>query len=421
MRLSGRNNMERWRKLGISFSPATLALLAALNATPPARAQTYNVLHTFTGTPDGANPHASLIGDSSGNLYGTAFYGGAAGDGVVYTLDSAGNETVLYSFTGVKGGANPQAALLRDSSGNLYGTTVYGGAGGGCSCDGFLCGCGTVFKLDTAGTEAVVNTFDNSATAYEGEHPNSGLIWDPALGLCGATPIGGGFQGGIVYTLGATANSLNVLYSFHPATGKAINAGQIRDSAGNLYGTTTEGGEGGTSGPCKGQSGCGVVFKLDSAGNETDLYHFSGPDGEHPNAAVLLYSANILYGTTSDGGDSGYGVVFMLDIAAGTETILHSFTGGADGANPYASLIRDPAGNVYGTTVNGGASGKGVVFMVDASGKETTLYSFTGGTDGANPYAGLLRDSKGRLYGTTYGGGSTACSGGCGVVFRLIP
>lgn len=136
---------------------------------------------------------------------------------------------------------------------------------------------------------------------------------------------------------------------------------------------------------------------------------------------MLLYSANVLYGTTSDGGASGYGVVFMLDVAAGTETVLHSFTGGADGANPYAGLIRDPAGNVYGTTVNGGASGKGVVFRVDTSGNETTLYSFTGGADGANPYAGLLRDSKGRLYGTTYGGGSTACSGGCGVVFQLIP
>ena len=152
--------------------------------------------------------------------------------------------------------------------------------------------------------------------------------------------------------------------------------GLIRDSKGNLYGTTNGGGA----------SGAGVVFKVDTSGNETVLYSFTGgADGGYPLAGVIRDSAGNLYGTTNGGGASGAGVVFKVD-TSGNETVLYSFTGGADGGFPlWVVLARDSAGNLYGTTAGGGASGAGVVFKVDTSGNETVLYSFTGGADGGNP------------------------------------
>src|ERR1035441_4343728 len=188
-------------------------------------------------------------------------------------------------------------------------------------------------------------------------------------------------------------------------------AGVIRDSAGNLYGITFSGGT----------AGAGVVYKLDAAGRQTVLYSFTGgADGANPNAGVIGDPEGDLYGTTPYGGTanqacpSGCGVVYKLD-TTGRQTVLYSFTGGADGANPNAGVIRDPAGNLYGTTSDGGTGRAGVVFKLDAAGQETVLYSFTDGADGGNPYAGLIRDSAGSLYGTAYHSGTT----GWGVVFKL--
>src|ERR1022692_4527375 len=325
VRLSDRTRLVRWPELGIALVPVGLALVAGLNGTPPAQAQTYSVLHTFAGA-DGANPSAGLIGDPAGNLYGTTYYGGGGNCGnqignggviilpcgVVFKLDPAGNVTVLHAFSESDGG-NPNGGLLRDSAGNLYGTTVNGGAGRGCSY-----GCGAVFKLDTAGNETLLHSFTGTPNDGGGAFPNSGLIWDPALGLCGTASVGGAYQDVLVFTLDPAANGFSVLYTFMGSDGKLDwrqpNAGLIQDPAGNLYGTTYEGG----STACS--LGCGVVFELDSAGNETVLHSFSGPDGEHPRGSLLLYSASSIYGTTSDGG-TGYGVVFMLD-QTGTETVL---------------------------------------------------------------------------------------------------
>jgi uncharacterized repeat protein (TIGR03803 family) len=250
-----------------------------------ARAQTYSVLYSFKGSPDGAVPVAELVGDSAGNLYGTTAFGGAyLYYGTVFKLDAAGNETVLYSFKGYPDdGWDPHAGLVRDSAGNRYGTTYSGGA----------YRWGTVFKLDAAGNETVLYSFKGT--------PDGGF------------PI----------------------------------AGLVRDSAGKLYGTTFYGGS------CWYSDGCGTVFKLDAAGNERVLHSFHGePDGRYPDAGLVRDHAGNLYGTTEQGGASSVGTVFKLDMA-GNETVLYSFRDSPDGALPHAGLVRDHAGNLYGTMLRG--------------------------------------------------------------------
>jgi uncharacterized repeat protein (TIGR03803 family) len=157
------------------------------------------------------------------------------------------------------------------------------------------------------------------------------------------------------------------------------------------------------------------------------LYNFTGArDGAYPRAGLFRDDTGDLYGTTYYGGalsclyGMGCGTVFKLD-TTGAETILYRFKGTPDGAFPFARLFRDAAGNLYGTTYSGGGSNLGTVFKLDATGKRTVLHSFTGAPDGANPYAGLIRDAAGNLYGTTGFGGDLACLGGCGVVFELSP
>jgi uncharacterized repeat protein (TIGR03803 family) len=356
------------------------------------------VLYSFTGGADGSGPYAGVIRDSAGNLYGTTGYGGTAGKGVAYKLDTAGQETVLYSFTGGADGANPYyGSVVRDSAGNLYGTTFYGGAANA----------GVVYMLDTAGHETVLYSFTGGA---DGGKPSAGVIRDSAGNLYGTTFNGGTANAGVVYKLD-TAGEETVLYSFAGgADGGQPYAGVIRDSAGNLYGTTFNGGN---TIHCGG--GCGVVYKLDTAGQETVLHSFAWADGSQPKAGVIRDSAGNLYGTTSSGGAAYMGVVYKLD-TAGQETVLHSFTwGGADGVAPFAGVIRDAAGNVYGTTPSGGPPNAGVVFKLDASGHETVLYSFTAAAGGSQPISGVIRDSAGNLYGTTFYGGPA----NAGVVYKL--
>ena len=349
------------------------------------------VLYSFTGGADGGDPYAGVIRDSAGDLYGTTFGGGAAGAGVVYKLDPADHETVLYSFTGGADGGNPYAGVIPDSAGNLYGTT-YGGAAGA----------GVVFKVNTASQETVLSSFTGGA---DGGNPYAGVIPDSAGNLYGTT-YGGAAGAGVVFKVN-TASQETVLSSFTGgADGGNPYAGVIPDSAGNLYGTTYGG-----------AAGAGVVFKVNTASQETVLYSFTGgADGWAPNAGVISDSAGNLYGTTVNGGTAGRGVVYKLD-TAGQETVLYSFRGGADGAFPFAGVIRDSAGNLYGTTYVGGTRDWGVVYKLDTAGQETVLYRFTGGADGGNPWAGVIRDSAGNLYGTTAGGGKR----GGGVVFKLKP
>lgn len=360
------------------------------------------VLPCFPGAPGGTNPRAGVIRDAAGNLYGTTHFGGRVNAGVVYKLDAAGRETVLYSFNGGADGRNPSAGVIADGAGNLYGTTALGGT----------VGYGVVYKLDTAGHEAVLYSFTGRA---DGGYPWGGVIRDSAGNLYGTTSKGGTGSAGVVFKLDSSGQE-TVLYSFTGgADGGYPTAGVIRDSAGNLYGTTTYGG-----------TGWGVVYKADAAGHETVLYTFMGlADGGYPEAGVIRDSAGNLYGTTVSGGTDENGVVYKLDVA-GQETVLHAFTG-ADGRKPYASVILDAAGNLYGTTQLGGtgagANGYGVVYRIDTAGHETVLHSFTGRTDGGWPFAGVIRDSTGNLYGTTYIGGKTISGlvAFWGVVFQIKP
>ena len=400
-------------KLGAVVRTAAV-ILVTLSLVRFASAQSkFKVLYAFTGGADGSNPLAGLVRDSAGNLYGTTEFGGnhfCPGDtcGVVFKLapkgDGTWTESVLYAFTGSPDGTAPEAGLIIDQTGNLYGTTAFGG---NYSCGGLGLGCGTVFKIDQTGIFTVLHTFSGGT---DGASPYAGVIRDTAGNLYGTTYLGGGLNAGTVFKLDKDGNE-TVLHAFTIRGGGGggyyPQAGLIQDAAGNLYGTTNVGGP----------AYWGTVFKLNNRGKLSVLFSFtSGADGGASYAGLIRDAAGNLYGTTYVGGVSGWGTVFKLD-KVGNETVLHSFAGGADGQYPHAGLLRDNAGNLYGTTLYGGTSNRGTIFKLDAGGNETVLYNFTGGADGSYPQAGLIRDSAGNLYGTTsYGGVS-----GAGTVFKLAP
>jgi uncharacterized repeat protein (TIGR03803 family) len=377
---------------------AMVVVLYIIFAALSAHAQVLTVLYSFQGGTDGEFPAARLSRDAAGNLYGTTSDGGASGSGTVFRLDTNGVESVLYSFTGSPDGSAPLAGLGLDAMGNLYGTTANGGASH----------TGTVFKLDITGKETVLHSFAGAPT--DGSKPLAGLIRDKAGNLYGTTAFTGPFFNGTVYKLDTTGKEI-LLYSFlGEPDGCLPAAGLVRDEAGNLYGTTEYGGA----------FNNGTVFKLDAAGNETVLHSFAGgQDGYTPAAGLVPDEAGNLYGTTEGGGAFGvFGTVFKLD-ATGNLTVLHSFGGApTDGEFPLAGLIRDKAGNLYGTTEVGGAFNNGTVFKVDSTGKETVLHSFAGSpSDGGFPQGGLILDKAGNLYGTTGKGGAS----NLGTIFKLSP
>jgi len=403
-----------------------VVLLPVAVTTPPVQAQTFSVIHTFINDGlDGEVPSAGLIRDGMGNLYGTASAGGANpcfGDGtcgVVFKLDSAGNETVLHSFR-ISDGSTPIAGLVRDGVGNLYGAAYFG------AIDGGLCvfGCGTIFKLGASGKGTVLHAF----TGYpsDGDGPAGDLLRDAAGNLYGTTAYGGENDYGTIFKVDSAGRE-TVLYSFtgYGNDGARPLSGLVRDKAGTLYGTTYTGGT----------YGAGTIFKLDTGGTETVLYTFTdGADGQAPYGQLIRDEAGNLYGTAWGGGlagcaQYGCGTVFKLDVA-GNFTVLHTFVGPTEGGSPYGGLLRDAAGNFYGTTEYGGSAacpeyGCGSVYKLDHAGNLTVLHMFTGGADGAQPMSALVRDPAGNLYGTaTYGGRNTFCGGftpGCGVVFKLAP
>jgi uncharacterized repeat protein (TIGR03803 family) len=307
------------------------------------------VLHSFSQTDgDGAFPwYGTLARDSSGNLYGTTITGGIAGElccGTVFKITASGSETVLYRFAGINGDGFPQYGAVRDPSGNLYGMTQNGGPDNA----------GTVFKVDPTGKKTVLYSFAGST---DGAYPMAGVAFDAKGNLYGTTSGGGlySFGGyGTVFKLDPTGKE-TVLYTFMGANdASSPEAGVIRDSHGNLYGTTYLGGT----------DGAGTVFKVDPQGHETVLHNFAGGnDGWLPIGASLVRdSAGNLYGTTPQGGSNDFGVVFKID-TKGNETVLHTFSGN-DGKIPYGTLFLDRAGNLYGTTYEGGAYGGGVVFKI---------------------------------------------------------
>ena len=320
----------------------------------------------------------------------------------------AQNFATLDTFVGSGGGAWPYAGLIQATDGNLYGTTT---AGGSAAC---TFGCGTVFRITAAGALTVLYSFD--APDYG---PSSGLIQATDGNFYGTTAWGGGstncyeYNGcGTVYEITAEG-ALTTLYSFTESAGPLSGVIQARD--GNFYGTTYYGGP---SSNC--YLGCGTIFSLTAVGTLTTLYSFSGTDGVGPGVLIQARDGN-LYGTTLDGGAYNGGTVFKLS-AAGTLTTLHSFcsqTNCGDGQLP-ATLIQGTDGNLYGTTLAGGANGYGTIFKLTVPGTLTTAYSFCAQkfcSDGNEP-TGLMQASDGNLYGTTNQGGRSINGGG--TIFEII-
>jgi len=365
----------------------------------PATAQTYNVLLSFAGgATDGQNPHGGLIRDAAGNLYGTTAFGGFSSAGTVFKIDAHGTETVLYNFTGGADGYQPLGILARDGAGNLYGTTQYGGTAKA----------GVIFKVDNLGNETVLYSFSGGS---DGKYPMAGLIGDAAGNIYGTTEYGGVSGSGTVFKLDRTRR-LTVLHSFTGGSsdGQTPTGGLLRDSSGNLYGTTQYGGA----------SSHGTVFKIDATGHFTILHSFTWNDGGNPASGVIRDSAGNFYGTTQYGG-TGLGVIFKLDAGTNLEHVLHSFTGSTDGSVPTGDLLRDSAGNFYGTTSRGGAISCGTVFKLDNTNHESIVHYFNNfPTDGCTPYGSLVLDAAGNLYGTTYYGSSTGYDN-MGIVFKVHP
>ncbi|HUA15530.1 MAG TPA: choice-of-anchor tandem repeat GloVer-containing protein [Verrucomicrobiae bacterium] len=387
-------------RIAVAVAATAVTMFAAAG---PAQAQTFTLLYSFEGTGSGgASPLGPLVRNSQGDLLGTTAAGGDAGYGVFFKL-SGGKERVLHSFQG-SDGSGPSGLVVRDPAGNFYGTTAAGGASSS----------GTAYELDEAGILTTLYDFRN----YQG--PAGGVIRDADGNLYGATDNGGGTacECGLVYKLSAT-NTFSVLHRFAGGTDGARPFSELyRDSLGNLYGTTVNGGDTACT------NGCGVVFKITTAGAEKIMHRFAGPpdDGANPYAGLIRDKAGNFYGTTSAGGSANQGTIFKID-ASGNEAVLYSFQGGSDGAQPTARLVFDSAGNLYGTTYAGGggearycSSGCGTVFKLDQVGRETILHAFSGlflaPYDGQWPRAGLTLGQDGNLYGTT---------SYYGTVFRIIP
>ncbi len=425
---------------GINFRVVTIALTLTLFALiavmpPPAQSQTFEVLYNFRPGPSGYGPEAGVTVDQAGNLYGTATYGGnsggdcrSAGCGTVFKLIHRGSGwtfSPLYTFQGGDDGGNPTARVIIGPNGTLYGTT---------SVDA-----GTVFNVRPPATvckavlcpwtETVLHSFTGSP---DGATPGFGeLVFDHAGNLYGTTIGGGGSDPlGTVFELMPSGSGWTetVIFDFIGSRGVFPDNRVVLDQAGNLYGTTHEGGE----------AGFGNVYELTPSGSgwvESVLYNFQGgSDGGAPYGGVVLDQAGNVYGTTTFyGGPGNLGTVFELAPPGQWNfTLLHGFGCSPCGGGPYDSLTLDAAGNLYGTTYGDGAYTSGSVFKLTPSGGGwiyTSLHDFCGGgppcTDGAYPYGGVVLDSSGNLYGTASGGGTgSGCVGGgyaCGVVWKITP
>lgn len=408
--------------LTISVAAALLIGCSERGAMPQVSALTvrttstnYKVLYSFGGSPDGADPLASLI-NAGGVLYGTTAEGGSYSGcgsyrecGTVFSITRGGGEKVLYSFGGSPDGGAPLAGLI-DVGGTFYGTTQFGGPYNACdSYYRYPVGCGTVFSITQSGTEKVLHSFGNGNDGFE---PAASLI-DLHGRLYGTTGAGGpyspGYFSGTVFSITMSGKE-KMLYNFGFGLDGAHPRAVLIDVKGTLYGTTAAGGT----------HGGGTVFSITPRGKEKVLHNFGGgTDGAKP-VAGLIDVKGTLYGTTSGGGGGNYGTVFSIT-PSGTEEVLYRFNGGADGAGPAASLIK-VKGALYGTTESGGAyscsypAGCGTVFRITPKGALTVLHSFGGGTDGERPVASLV-NVAGTLYGTTSDGGTS----GRGTVFALTP
>jgi uncharacterized repeat protein (TIGR03803 family) len=406
-----------------------LVCTLAIVAMHPAFAQTFTVIHVFTGAGDGSNPAGGLTVAGSGALYGTSSSGGNNGYGVIFKLVQRGSGWVLsplYEFAAASDGRNPYGGVVIGPNGALYGTTAQGGSAQR----------GTVFALRpplrpcTAAqcywNETILHSFtgspDGSNPAYEN------LTSDQAGTIYGTTHSGGTSNDGVVFQLAQSGGQWTeaILHSFGDNDGALPEAGVIFDAAGNLYGTTLRGGTGGNC-----QGGCGIAYQLSPANGswtEHTLVNFDPElSGANPFSTLSADQSGNLFGTTSIGGGRGGGTVFELTPSDGSFSLSVPFGFGINPAcNPHSGVTMDPAGNLYGVCYSGGAHGAGMVFKLTNSNMGwmlTALHDF-GGSDGSNPWGPVVLDASGNVYGTAYQGGNTggACGGfGCGVVWEITP
>lgn len=411
---AGRFAIGRRTTFLLLASLGTFLLLAL--ASQPALTQTYNVIYNFPGDTGGATSYAGPTLDQFGNLYGSTNLGGATGNGSVYRLTNNGSSwvyTTLYSFFGTPDGSGPafgSVAIGPDS--RLYGTTEGGGV------------FGTVWSVQPAATtcssfsclwkDTVLHRF---GSGQDGSQPIGGVVLDATGNVYGTNNLGGANGNGAVFEvkhLGPTWTE-SLLYSFTGGT-DAVNpvAGVTLDPSGNLFGTTSFGGA----------NGVGAVYQMvhsQEGWRESVIYSFQGlSDGQNPVGGVILDQAGNLYGTTFDGGDNGGGTVYELTSSrqGWTFTTLYSFTGGFGG--PYNDLTWDASGNLYGTTNGDGAFGLGSVFKLtpgDNGWTLTDLHDFAGGNDGASPYGSVAVDSQGNVFGTAAVGGTA----NQGVAWEITP
>jgi uncharacterized repeat protein (TIGR03803 family) len=423
-----------------------LLLFCAAIATA-APAQTFTSLTRFDRT-DGARPVTPLIQGLDGNFYGTTSsggsgYGSSTRVGTVAEITPEGRLTDLHSFCAKEfcpDGLTPYAGLLLATDGNFYGTTLFGGAHAQGTYCGFFQSCGTIFKIDAAGTYTKLYDFCSQPNCVDGGNPYAGLIQAADGNFYGTTSEGGvndycylATGCGTVFKI-TPGGVLTTLYSFcaegsaNCTDGAVPTAGLVQGSDGNFYGTT--------------EDGAGTIFKITPAGTLTTLYTFCSQfngsvctDGEQPEGGLIQGTNGNFYGTTA-GGANSLGTAFEIT-PAGALTTLHTFCSQSsstasctDGGRPEAGLIQATDGNFYGTTEVGGAYGSyGTVFKITPAGALTTLYSFCSQNatsppcpDGATPFGALIQATDGSLYGTTSAGGIGSignCNDGCGTVFRV--
>ncbi len=398
-----------------------LQCVLILAAAHLARASSVDVIYTFTGRTDGADPYAGLTMDRAGNFYGTTSSGGL-GYGTVFKLSKVNSQwvlTTLYRFAGGNDGSGPLAGVYVGPDGNLYGTTY---RGGGTGCHGF--GCGTIFtvkkfclgSLCQYGTSIIYRFTGGS----DGAQPSGPLVFDRSGAIYGTAVNGGLHLGcggpgcGVVFKVakGGLSWTEHVLYQFAGGTDAQLPiGGVIFDSAGNLYGTTESGGS----------HGLGTVFELTSSGSgwtEQILYSFhSTIDGYYPQTGLIFDSRNNLYGATVFGGSSLGGTIFELARSGGgwSHTVLYNLSGNA---GPFGRLFMDSVGNLYATSYQDGRYVLGSAFELTAgTWTYSSLHDFTGGSDGQYPQCNLTLAPNGRFYGTTsFGGG-----GGHGTILEIDP
>lgn len=372
-------------------------------------AQTLTVLHDFDNT-DGSYPWGGFVQAPNGDYYGTASGGGANGQGVVFKITPGGVFSTVYNFCSQGGsactdGAQPRMGLMLDSNGDLYGTTLFGGANNR----------GTIYRITPAGVPTTLYSFCSLASCADGWAPYGVLLQSSGRGIYGTTNQAGKYNAGTIFDI-TPAGRLTTLHSFCGTTGCPGGgdplAGLVQYGSGVFYGTTSADGAN-----CSGPSGCGTVFKL-TGDAVTRLYSFCSEggsactDGSEPDAAPVLAPNGNFYGTTRIGGPSNNGTVFEIT-PSGALTTVYGFCsqgGCPDGQVPRGGLILGSDGNFYGTT----SGGFGTIFQITPNGALTTLAAFDN-TNGSGPYAPPVQGTNGDFYGTTNLGGAH----GYGVIYRL--